>query len=77
MTGLDAPDRPTAADHRLASRVRAAQGKAFRCFPGPVGETLAAQLEGVYELRALLGPGSLSVRLLAEIESLPEPGSAP
>lgn len=53
-------------------RVALAQRKAMRLFPGPIGEALVAQLDCGYELRSVLGPGSLSQRLLAEIESLPD-----
>jgi hypothetical protein len=77
MTHVDERELRGTADWQVAARVVAAQRKAHRCFPGPIGEALSAQLDGAYELRALLGPGSLSMRLLAEIESLPEPGSAP
>jgi hypothetical protein len=54
-------------------RVNAAQRKARRIWPGPVGEAVSSQLVSVFDLRSVLGPGSLSERLLVEIEGLSEP----
>jgi hypothetical protein len=54
-------------------RVDRARRKALVLFPGPVGEVLAEQLEAILVLRSLVGPRSLTVRLLTEIESLPCP----
>jgi hypothetical protein len=70
-----------ARDTTLYSSVRVlkAQRKAVVLFPGPVGEAVCEQLEAISALRPLLGPRSLTIRLLVEIESLtwpdPEVGS--
>jgi hypothetical protein len=54
-------------------RVAKAQRKAVALFPGPVGEALCEQLEAIAALRDLLGPRSLTIRLLVDIESRPWP----
>lgn len=56
-----------------SKRVVAAQRKAQLLFPGPIGEALTEQLDAISALRDLLGPRSLTVRLLVEIELLPWP----
>lgn len=61
------------AEHVEAARYAAAQRKARRLWPGPVGEAAAAQLDGGWIVWAVLGPGSLTARLLVEVEGLPEP----
>jgi hypothetical protein len=61
------------AEHVEAARYAAAQHKARRLWPGPVGEAVAAQLDGGWIVWAVLGPGSLTSRLLVEIEGRPEP----
>lgn len=58
-----------------AVRYTAAQLKARRLWPGPVGEAVSAQLDGGWHLRAVLGSGSLTERLLVAIEATPEPGA--
>jgi hypothetical protein len=50
-----------------------AVNKARRLFPGPIAETLVAELESGCDLHHLLGPHSLCVRLLDYIEALPDP----
>jgi hypothetical protein len=54
-------------------RVAKAQRKALVLFPGPVGLALCEQLEAIFALRSWLGPRSLTIRLLVDIESRPEP----
>jgi hypothetical protein len=54
-------------------RMDRARRKALVLFPGPIGEVLAEQLEAILVLHTLVGPRSLTVRLLVEIESLPWP----
>lgn len=60
-------------EHVVAARYVAAQRKARRLWPGPVGEAVAAQLNGGWIVWAVLGPGSLTARLLVDVEGLPEP----
>lgn len=54
-------------------RIDRARRKALVLFPGPIGEVLAEQLEAIMVLHSLIGPRSLTVRLLVEIESMPWP----
>lgn len=57
------------ADHEAAARITAAQRKARHLWPGPVGETISATLDDAWTLRSVLGPGSLTQRLLTDVES--------
>jgi hypothetical protein len=65
------------AEHVQAARYAAAQRKARWLWPGPVGEAVATQLAGGLIVWAVLGPGSLTARLLVEVEGLPEPAQRP
>ena len=57
-------------DIDFSKRVSRAQLKVKYIYPGVVGEALADQLNVAWHLRTLLGPGSLSERLLEFVEEL-------
>lgn len=46
--------------------------KAIRCFPGIIGEVLAAEILSVRQF-TFLGEGSRAARLMAAVAELPEP----
>ena len=59
--------------HRTAVQYARAARKARQLFPGAIGEALGRELETGWDLHQLFGPTSLCVRLLADIEALPDP----
>lgn len=57
------------------SRLRAAAAKATRTFPGAIGQVLARELQAHEEFAYRTAPDGLLMRLVRQLESLPERAS--